>query len=401
MKIKSLSNFYQFFSNHENTDFIIGKDSFEDIVISDSKNDNGFWYFKNIKKGLIKRFIIEIGQQVYKVCEVTLIKNSNNTFSPRFSFYIYNITNKTIDQYKKEQIDDILIKGRINLDTCHKNFLLFLDFILKTTEHISSDSQSLTIIKQSEKDIFENLSKDVAVSKFTEKYGKDISERDVELLLNRRSKLNIFKKLLEDSEFFNSQKKSREIKNDEGLWQAFFESNSWIFGYGLQLVSCENLDNKKLETIVAGSDIIGGPGKRIDALLKTKGNISKFLLCEIKTHHRNLLVEKYDRPGVFVPGKELRGAVAQVQKSIHKMTLQLQSNYIRPTMKDGVPSGEEILFVKPRGLVVIGLLDDFKTDSGINYEMLSSFELYRQQIQGIDIITYDELYERVKFIVEK
>ena len=58
-------------------------------------------------------------------------------------------------------------------------------------------------------------------------------------------------------------------------------------------------------------------------------------------------------------------------------------------------------FVKPRGIVIIGKLDDFKTDNGINHEKLSSFELYRQQVNGIEIITFDELYERAKFIVEE
>ena len=33
-------------------------------------------------------------------------------------------------------------------------------------------------------------------------------------------------------------------------------------------------------------------------------------------------------------------------------------------------------------------------------DKLRSFELYRNSISGIDIVTFDELYERSKFIVE-
>jgi hypothetical protein len=211
--------------------------------------------------------------------------------------------------------------------------------------------------------------------------------------------LQLFEKLLHNERFFESEK-LRLKKGPEQVWQSFFENNPWIFGYGLQLVSCENLDEKKLEQTVVGNDILDGSGKRIDALLKTKGNISKFLFCEIKPHDKNLLIEPYDnRPGVFVPAKELRGAVAQVQKTIHKVTLKVNQNFITPTHSNGDPTGEEILFVKPKGIVIIGVLNDFITEQGVNYEKLSSFEIYRQQVSGVEILTYDELYERAKFIV--
>jgi hypothetical protein len=34
-------------------------------------------------------------------------------------------------------------------------------------------------------------------------------------------------------------------------------------------------------------------------------------------------------------------------------------------------------------------------------EKFSSFELYRQQLTGVEILTYDELYERARFIIEE
>jgi hypothetical protein len=68
--------------------------------------------------------------------------------------------------------------------------------------------------------------------------------------------------------------------------------------------------------------------------------------------------------------------------------------------KEGEPTGEEIAFIRPRAVIVAGQLDQFSTDAGINEEMFSSFELYRQQLAGIEIITFDELYERTRFIVE-
>jgi hypothetical protein len=53
----------------------------------------------------------------------------------------------------------------------------------------------------------------------------------------------------------------------------------------------------------------------------------------------------------------------------------------------------------PRGVVVAGVLAEFSTDRGVNYERFASFELFRQQVAEIDIITFDELYARAEAIV--
>lgn len=384
------------------TSFVINEDKFEDVEIN-SVSERDLWWFKNNKKGLIKQFILCRTQQVEYRCVVTLVKNPDFSFSPRFNFEVWNITKKAQANYQRGKFDDELIKAKVSLDICHENFLKLLQFIFSLSEINTEDREQYAIVRKSEKDIFDHIDKATAVVKLHEKYGTEITEQDVNLLLNRKSRLEHFKKLLTDSYFFASErfrlgKEGKQAKS-EFVWQSFFEENQWIFGYGLQLVACEGLDDKKLEVMVVGNDVFEGGGKRIDALLKTKGNISKLLFCEIKLHLPDLLIEPYDRPNVFVPKKELRGAVAQIQKTIHKATLKARQKF-EPVQEDGSPTGEEILFVKPRGIVVIGTLDDFKTPEGINYEKLSSFELYRQQVNGIDIITYDELYERARFIVE-
>jgi len=397
------SDIYKIFPDFENSDFIVGKDSFENVEI-DSTDNSGFWYFKNTEKGLIKRFILQKAPQTEKACIVTLIKKPDGKFTPRFDFQIWNTTKKAIDNFSKENVDENLIKAKVSLDSCYDNFSLLIGFIQKI-EKIDFASSSYSVVDKIKKEILEKKSKDVEIKGLIDKYGEEITDEDISLLQKRREKLDYFNKLLTDETFFEDErikleKKSGTQKGKENIWQNFFEENPWIFGYGLQLIACEGLDDKKLEQVIIGKDMVDGAGKRIDALLKTKGNISKILFCEIKTHQPDLLVEKYDRPGVFVPGKELRGAVAQIQKTIHKATLKLSENYHRPIDEEGATTGEEILFVKPKGMVVIGKLDDFKTDKGINYEKLSSFELYRQQVNNIEIITFDELHERVSFIVK-
>ena len=73
---------------------------------------------------------------------------------------------------------------------------------------------------------------------------------------------------------------------------------------------------------------------------------------------------------------------------------------IRPAHDDGTPTGEVVFNYKPRAFIVIGSTGQFATDTGVNAEKVRSFELFRNSVEGIDIITFDELYERSKFIVE-
>lgn len=40
------------------------------------------------------------------------------------------------------------------------------------------------------------------------------------------------------------------------------------------------------------------------------------------------------------------------------------------------------------------------TVNGVNEEQFVSFELFRRQLTAPEIITFDELYERARFIVE-
>ncbi|MCD9587781.1 DUF4263 domain-containing protein [Streptomyces sp. 8ZJF_21] len=67
---------------------------------------------------------------------------------------------------------------------------------------------------------------------------------------------------------------------------------------------------------------------------------------------------------------------------------------------DGTPTDVELSTTRPRQVVVIGSLREFTQNGAVNPEKMSSFELYRTSIQDVEIITFDELYERACFIVE-
>jgi hypothetical protein len=227
---------------------------------------------------------------------------------------------------------------------------------------------------------------------------EEVTDRDLIAVAYRRRELDYFNRLLHDPEFFLIEKKTRSFSRDEDLWQSFFERNPWIFGYGLFYVFASSLEERKLEQIVAGSSLAGA-GKRVDALLKTRGRISSLCFAEIKTHRASLLEGNQYRPKVWSPSRELVAAIAQVQKTVDRAEQTIGSR-LDVTDSSGNPTGENAFLIRPRSIVVIGNLEEFQTDHGINEPKYRSFELFRRQVVAPEILTFDELYERAHFIVE-
>jgi hypothetical protein len=150
--------------------------------------------------------------------------------------------------------------------------------------------------------------------------------------------------------------------------------------------------------MVAGSSIEGA-GKRVDALLKTRGRISSLCFAEIKTHATDLLEARSYRPEVWAPSIHLTRAIAQVQKTVYLAEDEI-GRRLNSRDRDGNPTGENAFLIRPRSVVVIGNLSEFITEQGVNEPKYASFELFRRQLTSPEIITFDELCERARFIVE-
>lgn len=258
------------------------------------------------------------------------------------------------------------------------------------------DDRFLEEINIPKEKILEIIAKDPNLIDEIVKSG--ISTKEISNLAFRKRSLNIFKRFLTDPEFFDEcKKKLGENKGDENLWQFFFEKNTWIFGYGLSYIFNSALDDKKLEQVVKGYDF-NSSGKRVDALLKSRGLINSICFAEIKTH-KTKLVEKEYRAESYAISLELSGAIAQIQKTVQKS---FESIKTKTSIKDdsGNLTGENLYLYQPKSFLVVGMLKEFQGEHGENEDKLSSFELFRRNINNPEIITFDELYERARCIVE-
>lgn len=231
---------------------------------------------------------------------------------------------------------------------------------------------------------------------FTSIVQSQMTKQDIIAFGYRKKQLEYFEKMLTDQAYFGWIEKEKKLKK-EAVWQRFFEANPWIFGYGLGYIFLSGLDDKKLEQVVQGYNL-NHHGRRIDAVMKTKGIISNLCFVEIKTHMTKLLEDAPYRPGCYAPTKELAGAIAQVQGSTADAVKSLTEK-IAISDSFGNPTGETLYNYQAKSFLVIGNLNEFIGEYGVNEDKLRSFELLRKNTMSPEIITFDELFERAKFIV--
>lgn len=233
--------------------------------------------------------------------------------------------------------------------------------------------------------------------------NNNVTTKDLINFGYRKKQLEIFEKLLENSEFFEElrakfKEESGKKVSDEQVWQKFFEKNTWILGYGLDYIFNAELDSKKLEQVTSGSNFNSG-GKRTDALLKSLGAINSLCFCELKLSSDPLLKEVKNpyRGESWQISDALTGAIGQVQRTVHKAIKDFSTKTEIKDKQDNL-TGETLYFYNPKAFILIGNLSEFIVEGKINEMKFSSFEMFRKNLKNIEIITYDELYERAYYI---
>ncbi|AUG76850.1 hypothetical protein CFP65_1984 [Kitasatospora sp. MMS16-BH015] len=387
-----------------NTEFDVTREDFADLEIRSSQGSGGLHYLYNTRAHrMITEFVLDDRPQVATQCSVTIIKKGDS-FTPRIKLWKKDkkkASQTPVDQMIPDSEATRGVKALVDASDVHENFWKVINF-LQSCAGLSTPGDPLQLVASNEAQLAQLLTgqdRTMVLGAVRTAIGGGLTEEDIRLISNRKDQLQRFERLLTDPDYF--QQAEATARGAEAVWQAFFEENQWIFGYGLNLIACESIDDGKLERITAGASIFGGAGKRIDAIMRSKGLISSMLFCEIKTHETELLARTPYRPGVFQVSKELSGGVAQVQMTASKAQQLVSREFLARIFEDdGTPAGIELSTTRPRQVVVIGSLQEFIQNGAVNPVKLSSFELYRTSIQDVEIITFDELYQRACFIVE-
>ena len=163
--------------------------------------------------------------------------------------------------------------------------------------------------------------------------------------------------------------------NSEEFWQTtVFKENQWVLA---QIFACPC-------TIFSDKAYVGGKG--VD---NSGGNLCDFIyqnrlsqnvaLIEIKTPCTEIIGNSYR--GTYSFSHELSGAVNQVLNYRDNLT---KSYYILCHQ-----SASQFEVLSPKCVVIIGKL------ASMNSTQIAAFESFRNSLSGVQILTFDELYQRV------
>jgi Domain of unknown function (DUF4263) len=324
----------------------------------------GFYYFVDETNGrLIKTFILRRGPQVDTLCNVVLA-GTTDQYTPRLRFWKRGKKGGASTDVATEDIDTAEATGQsvrasVDLSDADDNLWTLINF-LRSFRGVTLPSHEFRVTHSDDAELLEGLKghdKGQVLAAVKTYLGGDLTEHDVQMLVDRRDALDHFEKLLNEDGFIESERQRLGLNGIEKVWQRFFEDNPWIFGYGLMLVSCDAVDERGLEAMTTGANIFMGAGKCIDAAMRTRGVVQSLVFVEIKKHDTDLLmVKQYREPDVYQVSRELSGAVAQVQKTAHKAVKLLQDLHRQHT-----PEGEfeyDVSTVEPRKVVIIGNMNE-------------------------------------------
>lgn len=360
-------------------EFNIGVDSFDDIEICPTQNSSGFYYFFNKSQNkLIKQFILDNRPQVKYLCQVTLIKNEEK-FTPRVSFSIRGKRGQKVSVKKSEE--NSLMKATVNLGNCYENFWKLISFIESLGNIDIPEGRFSLISKENEEIVSAIRGRNIGsikeiIKQLSTTEGLSLSEDDINQLLNRRERVLEFENAL------------IEHGSEEGWWQNYFDNNKWIFGYGLNY---QILNQEQTQPHYGGTNVEGTGGQRGDYLMSTCGDISFTVLVEIKTPNTPLLQGDSEiRSGAWSLSKNLIDSLSQIQANIQTWD---HNGSNQPNNRDRFDP-ENIFTIQPKGIIVIGSLNQF----GTIRNKRETFQRFRKSIHGIDVITFDELLFRAKYI---
>jgi len=231
----------------------------------------------------------------------------------------------------------------------------------------------------------------------------NLTSKDIVNTGYRKEQLEIFRKLLDEDSYLDEYKNSEAQKyleaeklpitiksKNEKVWQYFFEQNQWIFGYGLDYRFMGILQREFASSI---SEADGSNTVFADYLLGDK----KFTtFVEIKLPDTNIFGNSRNRSNSWCLSQDLIDAFSQILEQKASGIIKLE------TTEQHDSSGNKII-QKPynsKTVLIIGNWKEIENCNDLEKKVKEkTFELFRRDSKNIEIITYDEIYERAKYIV--
>ena len=219
-----------------------------------------------------------------------------------------------------------------------------------------------------------------------------ISSKDIVNTSFRKRGLQYFKNLKNIPNYWKNYADENNISkhSEEKVWQYFFEKNQWIFGYGLDYRYQEILQR---EVHLSDSELDGSNTVIGDYLL---GDNFFTTFVELKKPSTLLFANKGNRSNSWKLSNDLIESVSQILEHKASGLIRLDS----PQYIKGEPLKQKAYDSKV--ILIIGDWNELENSANTLEKDIKkkTLELFRRDSRNVEILTFDELFERAKFIVE-
>ena len=166
---------------------------------------------------------------------------------------------------------------------------------------------------------------------------------------------------------------------NEEAWQVFFDENQFVLNlvFGYPVIQIHD------KAYLGGYNLSGTGGSFTDFLVKNSLT-NNTAIIEIKTPKADLLNKKVYRSGVYTPSAELSGSINQVLDQKYKF----QKEIVHIKGNSGVDNIESY---SVHCSLIIGRMPT-------NNDQIKSFEIFRHNSRDVEIITFDELLEKLEIL---
>jgi len=220
-----------------------------------------------------------------------------------------------------------------------------------------------------------------------------ITSKDIVNIGYRKNQLDIFYRLLNEEGYLEIYRQKHNINDTkpEKAWQYFFKNNDWIFGFGLDY---RYLGILQKEAHVSPTDTVGRDGSIGDFLM---GGNKFTVLVELKRPDTLLFSKAKGSANAWRLSEDLIHAVSQIleQKASWQVFAETNANKNFTDKNDLIKQRT----VDPKSILIIGSDKQFKSTEREAQIKERTFELFRRDSRNIEILTYDELFERASFVV--
>jgi hypothetical protein len=121
-------------------------------------------------------------------------------------------------------------------------------------------------------------------------------------------------------------------------------------------------------------------------------------IVEIKKPFEQAIMTKNKYRDNFIPLRELSGTVMQIEKYIYFLNRWAKTGEKKLTekYKEDLPKGFEIHITNPKGFIIMG------RENNLSKSQKNDFEVVKRKYKNvIDILSYDDLLNRLKFSIEQ